>query len=617
MLHDQSIDPNQRERPGLLMRPLIAVWHWMVPPTQAHRDRESRTRVIVRSSIVATLTVGFIVGVFVWGRDIRDYYQDWRADRLVKEAKALADEGNMLNAVFKAQEAYSLSPENEEAIRQNAKFLTLMKRQEAVYFSERLEKKGKATLEDKEWKVKALLNLNRQKEAADALMKRMKSNAPTDATFKLAEEVWGGREQNKVVLGVLKDYCDKNPEDLQSLLRLSKMRLASKDPLDQSAGMAALWKIAEEKTEVGLKAIEALDEIKVLSPDEAAKLIERLENHPKGDGWHQIAALRRRIAMQPTRRTQIVQEAVLRARSLKREEKLPFVRWLVEEHEFLNVAALVDETDAKAYKPLLENYLTALTMLGRFDDLSRLVEDPKVAEILNKTTQAFYRAHLAFVKGKPKEEVREKLMAARIAAEDEGRGDMLLAVAAYAEKRGILDVAEDAFGAASRYRKTERYGYEGLVRITRANGNEDVLLTSAREAVRRWPDDENFMEQFLYANLVTGRDVELSLERTLTLLAKRPDDSTVKVAAALGYYWFGDLDMATNHMQHVDLNQCTSGQQAVFAFLAKLGGYDSAADTVINAIPADAKMLPQETAFLKKTKEPRPKIKTADATGDK
>ena len=611
MLTDQTIDPNQREKPGLLMRPFIALWHWMVPPSQAHQDRQSKAAIVVRSTIVVVLTVGFMLVMLIWGKDLRDIYQDWRASRLVREAKSLADEGNVLNAVFKAQEAYSLSPENEEAIRLNAQFLTKMKRQEAVYFNELLEKKGKATIEDRELKVQALMNLNRQKEAADLLMKRMKTSAPSDATFQLAESVWGGREQSSIVLGVLKDYCDKNPEDLTSRLRLAKMQLAAKDAAEQSSGMNALWTIAKEKNETGLKAVEALDEIKVLSPDEAAKLIERLENHPKANGWHQVAALRRRIAMQPGHRTQIIQQAVQKCRTLKREDKLPFVRWLVEEHEFLQVAALVDETDAKAYKPLLENYLTALTLLGRFDDLSRLVEDPEVAEILNKTSQAFYRAHLAFVKGKPKDEVREKLIAARIAAEDEGRGEMLLGVANYAEKRNILDVAEDAYAAASRYRKTERFGYEGLLRITMSNGNEEVLLTASREAVRRWPDDENFMERYLYANLVSGRDVELSLERTLNLLAKRPDDSTVKVAAALGYYWFGDLEMATNHMQHVDLNQCTPGQQAVFAFLAKLGGYDSAADTVINAIAADAKMLPLEAAFLKRSKEPR--IKTAAA----
>ena len=603
MLTDQTIDPNQQQKPSLLLRPLIAVWHWMVPPSQAHMDRQSRTAVVVRSTIVVVVSVGLIVTVVFWGRDLRDVYQDWRANGLVKQARALADEGNVLNAVLKAQEAYTMAPENTEAIRLNQQFLTLMKRQEAVYYSELLEKQGKATAEDVQTKVRALMNLNRTKEASDTLQNLMRKSPPTDATFKLAEDVWGGREHNDVVLDVLKDYCAKHPIDNESLLRLAKIQAASPATSEVAAGMASLWKLAENPGEVGIKAVNALDGLTTLPPEDMKRLIELLEHHPRADGWHQVAAMKRRIALAPARRVQIIQEAVMKYKNAKLEDRVPFVRWLVLEKEFLQVVALVDEKDAKSNRNILENYLTAMTMLGRFDELSKLVEDPKIAEMLNKTIRAFYRAHLAFVTGRPKTEVREKLIAARFAAQDEGRGDMLLGVASYAEKRDILDVAEDAFRVASTIRKVEREGFEGLVRLCHATGNLQGLLEASREAVRRWPDDENFMETNLYAGLISGKDVELSLERTLTLLSKRPDDSPIKLAAALGYYWFGDLDMATNHMQHVDLNKCTRGQQAVFAYFAKAGGYIDAADLVIKSIPTDAKMLPQEEVFYKRAKE--------------
>lgn len=604
MLTDQIIDPNHQQKPHILLRPFLAVWHWMVPPSQAHMDRQSRTTIILRSSIVVVLSAGFILSVLIWGREMRDYYQDWRAGRLVKESRSLADEGNVLNAVLKAQEAYTLSPDNTDAIRLNAQYLTLMKRQEAMYFHERLEKQGKATAEDVQLKVKALMNLNRTKEASDTLNKLMKTTAPTDAVFKLAEDVWGGKGENDVVLKALKDFCAKHPIDNESHLRLAKLQVVSSKPSEVSEGMTLLWKLAENPGETGIKAVDVLEGLKGLGPEEMRKLIDLLEHHPRATGWHDVAAMNRRIQLSPARRTQIIQEAVMKYQGAQREKRVPFVRWLVLEREFLQVVALVDEEDAKANRDLLENYLTALTLLGRFDDLAKLVEDPKVAEILNKTVRAFYRAHLAFVRRGSREEVREKLIAARIAAQDEGRGDMLLAVAGYAEKRGIMDVAEDSYRTASTIRRMEREGFEGLVRLCQTTGNLQGLLEASREAVRRWPDDENFMETYLYACLIAGLDVELSLERTLNLLAKRPDDSQVKIAAALGYYWFGDLDMTANHMQRVDLNKCTVGQQAVFAYLAKAGGYPDAAATVVKSIPTAASMLPQEGVFLKRAKEP-------------
>lgn len=605
MLTDQTIDPNQKQKPFLLLRPFLAVWHWMVPPSQAHMDRQSRTAIVVRSSIVIGVSVGFIATVLIWGRDIRDSYQDWRAGRMVKEAVNLANEGNVLNAVMKAQQAYGLSPDNTEAIRLNAKFLTLMGRQEAVFFHELLDKQGAATTEDVQLKVKALMNLNRTKEASDTLGKLMKNTAPTDAIFKLAEDVWGGRgQQNDVVTKVLRDYCEKHPTDNESHLRLARILVASANGADVGEGTAILWRLSENPGDIGIKAIEALDTVNDLSPSDMKRLIALLESHPRANGWHEVAAMKRRISLSPSRRTQIIQEAVMKYQSAERDKRVPFVRWLVLEREFLQVVALVDKEDAKANRDLLENYLTALTLLGRFNDLSDLVEDPKVAEILNKTVRAFYRAHLAFVKNAPKEEVREKLISARIAAQDEGRGDMLLAIARYAEARGIMDVALDAFKTASLNRRMEREGYEGLVRLSQTTGNLPALMEATREAVRRWPDDENFMETHLYASLVAGLDVELALERSLNLLAKRPDDSQVKIAAALGYYWFGDLDMSANHMQRVDLNKCTLGQQAVFAFLAKTCGYPDAAATVVKTIPTNATLLPQEEVFLKRAKEP-------------
>lgn len=603
MLFGQDIDPSKQQKPALLLRPFFALWHWLVPPTQAHMDRQSRTTVIVRSSIVGVVFIGFMVAVLVWGRDMHDYYKDWRAGQKVKEARSLIDAGNVVNAVYKAQEAYSLSPKNTAAIRLNAEMLTLMKRQEAVYYHELLEKQGKATAADTEGKVRAFMNLNRTKEASETLKKRIAGSAPTDTTFKLAEDVWRGSEQTNVLLTVMKEYCAKHPADNESMLRLARLQLGEKSASEVNEGMATLWNLAANPAEIGIKALDVIDGVPVLAPEDARRLIERLETHPRSGGRHQVSALKRRIALEPARRTAFLQRAAEKSRSLKREEKLPFVRWLVEEHEFLLVVTLVDEQEAKSYKPLLENYLTCLTLLGRLDDLTRMVEDPEVAAILNKTVQAFYRAHLAFVKGAPPDEVRQKLVTARTAAEDEGRGDVLLGVAGYSELRGFLDVAEEAFKSAARVRKTERAGYDGLVRISQLNGHEDALLSSSREAARRWPDDENLMEHYLYANLIAGKDVELSLERNLSLLAKRPDDSTVKIAAALGYFWFGDMEMATNHMQHVNLQLCTEGQRAVFAYFAAKGGFLDAAKLVVQRIPPGVKMLPMEEAFFKRTKD--------------
>ncbi len=598
MLFKQDIDPTKQSEPSKLLRPFIAAWHWLAPPSQAHADRQTETSRRLRAALIIAVGGGFIFTALFKGRDFRDAWRDWRAERLVTEAKRQMEEGNPINAFFNAQEAYTLSPKNENALRMNAEILVQGGREESLYFTEVLEKEGYATTRDRQLRVKAFIKLNRTKEASELLEKIMRDSPPNDEMFKLAEEVWTGKQQGTTIVRVLGEYCAQHPDDLESALRLARFQIASDDGPEFAHGLSILWKMAANDDDIGLRAIETLDSVKDIPPEDIGRLVTRLEEHPKADARHYVASLKRRIQMSQSSRARLISEAVKKYQSASRADRVPLVRWLVEEREFLHVAALVDEEDAKKEQQLLENYLTALTMLGRNDDLLRIVNDPAIAPILHPALIAFYQAHLAFVTGKPRDIIRERLIIAKVAADDEKRGMMLMALGDYCEKRLFLDVAEDAYKAAITHMKTERKGYEGLIRCTRGNGNTDGMLAATRAAKERWLDDDYFLEQYFYVSLVAGREVELSLERSLALREKRPEDSATKLTSALGYYRIGDLDMAINHLQGIDLNKCDLGQRAVFAFLAKLGGFQEAVDRTLQSMPANPQLLPQEMHFL-------------------
>lgn len=603
MLTNQTIDPNSpgRPKPFLLLRPFVAVWHWLVPPTQAHKDRQSTVARWVAVGAVTALSLTLVIVGFVYAKPIQDRYQDWKAERLVGESRQMAEDGQMVNAVFKAQEAVSIAPDNINAIRLNTEYLTAMKRPEALYFLDKLDKKGATTLQDRQTRVRALLHLNRGKEASD-LLENLLDSAPSDAlSMKLAEEVWGDSRQNSQLLRALKAFAVKHPEDQAHSLRLARIQADSGDAAEMADGLRRAWAIAGNDDDLGLQALEFLDGFASLPADEAAQLVRRLRAHPKAGGWHLVAALKRELQLNPARRVELIQEAIQSAQGRKREELVPLVRWLIEQKEPLQVLALVPEAEAKVYQPLLENYLTALTLLQRFDDLERLVSDPKVNSLLNRSISAFYRAHLAFVMRKPADEVRLVLGQARAAAEIERRGELLMKIAEYAEARGHLDIAQDCFRSTTQIAKTERLGYQGLLRTAEANGNTELMLETAIEAVRRWPDDPVYVERFLYVNLLTGRQIELSLAEALKLLEQRPGDHARRLMAALAHWRLLDARAATAFLQNMDLRHLSPGQQAVFAAIARDSGVDNAEDaarTVIRGIPAQARMLPEERALL-------------------
>jgi tetratricopeptide (TPR) repeat protein len=225
------------------------------------------------------------------------------------------------------------------------------------------------------------------------------------------------------------------------------------------------------------------------------------------------------------------------------------------------------------------------------------VKDPKVNSILSHSVSTFFRAHLAYVLNKSAEETRSALIVAKQAADTEHQSGLLEKIAKYSEDRGHNDIAEDAYRSVALNPQTERIGFQGLIRTTEWNGNTEALIAASSEAVRRWPDDGNYLEHYLYASLLAGRKVELGLSQVEELLQRQPNDQVRKLLVALAYWRLQDFEKAVAHLEGMDLRHLTPGQQAVFAAIARDSSVEnakSAAHEVVLNIDPKARMLPEE-----------------------
>ncbi len=603
MLWHQDIDPTKdlSRKPFLLWRPFILVWQWLFPPTVAHRDRQTPLSRWIAASVLVTISMTLIILGVMYARPLKNSYKNMRAEIKVRDARRMAENGQIVNAVMAAQQAYADAPQSVDAIRLNFEYFTLMKRDTAFFFYDKLKEQDALTSADEQLHIRALLNLGRTKEASAALEKLMQVEQPSEALMKLAEDVWGRREQNKPLLNVLRNYSEAHPEDKESAFRLAKVQVASSNPTEAGRGMELLWSLAAQDDALGLQAVEFISGLPSLTPVENEKLIKRLKTHPKADERHYVVALKREVVMSPERKKEIVMDATVRFRDKKRDQLLPFVRWLVEEGEFRQVLTALPEEDAKAHQGLLENYLNALTMLQRFSDLERLVNDSKVKDVLDPTTLAMFRAHLAYVLKKPAEELRSKLIAAKDAAHVNGRYPALIRIGQYGADRGHYDIAEDAYRLAIRAARRasaspriEREAFAGLINACAANQNTESLLRATTDAVQRWPDDPTFVERHLYVTLLAGKDIELSQRQAQKLLQMQPKDNLRKLSVALAHWRLLDIQQAVSYLQYMDLNPLTEGQRAVFAAIANSGGFHDEAVGVIKDIDPKAVMLPEE-----------------------
>jgi tetratricopeptide (TPR) repeat protein len=613
MLWNQNIDPTKdpAKKPFLLWRPFIVAWQWLVPPTVAHRDRQSPLARWIAAFVILSICTTLIILGIVYARPIKNSIKNMRAERLVKEARRMAENGQMINAVMQAQEAYQKAPESLDAIRLNFEYFTLMKRDTALYFYDKLKERDALTSADKQMHVRCLINLGKPKDASKALEELMRVEQPSEALMKLAEDVWGQREQNKPLLNVLRNYTQTHPEDKESALRLAKVQIASGNPGEVGQGMELLWKLADQDDSLGLQTLEYIVTLPSLTPADTTRLISRLKTHPRGDDRHYVTALQREVQQFPHRKKEIVATAAIQYRDKKRDELLPFVRWLFEEREFLQILAILPEKDAKTHQGLLENYLNALTFLQRFDDVERLVNDPEIKNVLDPTTVAMLKAHLAYVLKKPAEELRSKLISAKDMAEVNGRYPALLRIAQYGEDRGHFDIAEDAYRLtiraaqrASAPPRIERDAYTGLIKACEANQNTETLLQATQAASARWPDDAFYLERNLYVSLLVGKNTELSLRNAQKLLGVQPKDDQRKLVVALAHHRLQDIQQAISYLQYMDLNRLSEGQRAVFASIARSGGFREEAAGVIKAIDPKARMLPEEKRCFEKALMP-------------
>ncbi|MFZ4768170.1 MAG: hypothetical protein ACOYMN_24745, partial [Roseimicrobium sp.] len=508
---------------------------------------------------------------------------------------------------IRANDAYVLDPDNPRAIRTLARYYTAKKQKEALYLIDKLEKLGALTDDDVVMRIQALSNAYEDKIAHGKIEEVIRTSKPSQKMVDVADHVMLRLGRKEQLIDILRNYVRQKPDDLDIKLKLAMRQVELGGRLDKSEGMALLWELAENQEAVGLKALETLDAQNPEDHAEQTKLVKMLQTHPLAEESHRIAGLRRLAALEPERREELMEKAMKERQGAKREDLLPLADWLNKEGEHEKLVQFLKLEMVQDYTPLLGHYLNALTLLRRYDDLEKLVKDPRTR--LTTAERSFYKVHLAFVTNKTWDEVNSLLVDALGAMMAARQPDRLLQIAIWAEQRGHPLVAEQAYRAASNERgaeQVERRGHEGLLRLSYLNGNSVGFMDAARNSARRWPDNQYFLERSLYAALLAGVEIEQTLPRAQQLLDARPTDSQRKLLMALALYRVADSNAAVATLQNINLSEIGSaGHAAVLCGImhaSGIPGVQSQALKIAAQIPQGATMLPEEARFLNKTR---------------
>lgn len=604
-----SQPPSPEERPPfILWRPLVAAWRWLSPSKLADQDRQSRASRLTGAVLIVLVALGLTTLIILYARPLYDGAQEWYAARLIRDARRLAEVGDVINAVQKAQDAYSMCPENIDAIRLNAEFFTRMKRSEATYFWNKLDGLTELTPIDSQLRVRALLNEDRNKEAREQLEDLLTRHAADEGVLQLAQEISSSGLFDVALLDKLKAYTLLHPEDRPSRLRLARMQLQYGSSTEGAQAIASLWDLSQGTDDTSLDALQLLDDYPDLPAEDAPRLIQRLLDHPRTHAALQVRAARRQAKLNPSQRPALIARLIEQHQNASRDELLPLVTWLAEERAFSQVLSLLSRREevAVTFQPLLEHYLTALTALNRMEDLQRLLAEPRVNSLLSRSTTDFYRLHLAFLTRQPKEELRNRMKAATLHAEQEGRVETLLAIGQYGEQRALHDLAAEAYRAAMRSRRTYAAALESLLRVTLISGSSSDHLAALRDATRIWPENQDYQERLVYMQLLTGKEMESALWQAEKLLAIRPQDAATRLLVAMGCWRLSPAQALSSHLQGIDADRLSHGQRIVLAAIARAAGRPVEARRNTASIPADATLFPEERQLFTLARSPLP-----------
>ena len=451
----------------------------------------------------------------------------------------------------------------------------------------------------------------------------------------------GKQEANTALLDMLKKNAKANPEDRDNALRLAKGQLLTRDAAEATEARKTLWQLTEGEDSVSLEALRIIPKLDGLDVTERKRLADRLDAHKLADGEDHCLALSTRLTITPEKRNQLLDEATFTwFKGKKGKDLLPWIRWLVINGEPGRILTLVNVEDVKtqtADQEILGNYLNALSMLGRFSELSTLVNDEGIP--LGRGKRTYFKAHLrsSIIFSRPdnleklnagarafdlltneeRDDLKQKYYAAVVALVTEGQYDLLLAMGEHlsGSVKGFYDIAEDAFRAVASAgnARLERKAVEGWLNSSRRAGNTENLSKAARRGVLRWPEDPKFAEEALYSDFLQGLRTETSLPRALYLLQASPNDSTRKIIVALGYLRLGDIESAINTCQEIKLTEVNEGQMAVFASIFLTAGpnmvaagdlnqFRSKLHSIISPIPPNAPLFPEEAAMLQRAR---------------
>ena len=570
-------------------------------PTGPVDNSLSRRQLWLRVGIGFLIILSFSLVKPIYGK-IKIY----RAGRLLSDSKSLAEEGKFQDSFHRAMAAYHMQPANPEGIRMIARLL--QGREESLAFWRLLISTDQANLSDYEQYLQHADFFHREEHAKEAVAYLLENGRQEQNALWLLASHYRNQGDLTQSISFLIEALALNPLNEPSRFHLASQMIELDTPSSLSEAILHLRTLLSNSGKFSLQALQLIVATGGISSEQAIEYSSILSSIPGTDDEKQIVRLRLDLLMQPNQ-----EDALSQARDQvddnTADENAEIARQLRSSGRFQEVIEMLPLFRALTHPELFQARLDSMA------DLAKQYTQSDSAE--NKRLWAQVYAELGH-KLSPLPEVSTQIFMARAARESkrvslEGihwrkahklSGDIPNAkyvLARYAESIGATNEAYKAYRDLADKSDGGPQALLQLVRLSKIQRKTRELRGLMAELTENYPDDEVYLNDLSYLELLLNLDVEKNKERAFFLYEAESNFLAHRVTLALAYLRLGEPTKALPLFEGMNpklWEKTSDAMQAVHVAVQAAVGNNDLAKILAKGIDLSA-LLPEEIDLVK------------------
>ena len=478
----------------------------MMTAEEIRLRKQKRRRILT----LGTIVIGILLAGFLGAKPTLHAIKSWQARRHAGKAFAAIENGAWFEARKEAAAAYQLRPQEPQAVRAVARFLSRTRQPDALQFWKELEKISSLTPQDLQDEAAIAIAAGESTRAETAVRELLKKDNSDVAGLILSAQLSIQSGSADDAMSALRKIFDEGratePQQLQAALLELALASGSESNDDRARdAWSRIEKLSRGKSATALDALVLLARQSIAQSPTGVRLIamtseeirQEIERHPLAKAPQKLLALDLEEHADASRRDDLIAKGIAEWRNGDAKDLQALASWLNGKKEFEKTLEAIPLEKALQTREIFLQYLDALGGLDRWSEIKQLLESDRFP--LDPVVQKMYLARCNTQLGEKTAAENNWQRALEAAAGDPGK---LVTVGEYAEKNGIFDIAKSAFETAVHAAPRLRVAQQGRLRMAQRTGDTNKIHAALADMLKVWPNDAAVQNDEGYTRLL-------------------------------------------------------------------------------------------------------------------